>query len=134
MSMFMANHKLSIITALVLVSCSESVNPSSRRGIRLEVNDSVSSDNNGDLNPQTSSCPRYPLVFLHGFLAGDRIGNFAGVKKHFEAKGCKVLVAQVSPVNSIEFRGQQLAELVKKFLGEASVSKVNIVAHSQGGS
>lgn len=128
------------ILAFLAISCSDSANQGSRRGGQTDSRDQSPEDDhgsskgqNGDLNPKTLNCPKHALVFLHGFMAGNRIGNFAGVKKHFEAKGCKVLVAEVSPVNSIEFRGQQLAEQIKKFIGNDSSSKVNVIAHSQGG-
>jgi len=121
-----------VLAILQITSCSESPNQGAKRGSQSQSNDQTPSDD-GDLIKQNSTCPKFPMVFLHGFMAGNRVGNFAGVKKHFEAKGCKVLVVEVSPVNSIEFRGQQLADQVKNFMGRDSVSKVNIVAHSQGG-
>lgn len=122
-------------------SCSDTSEQRLKRGSQTEARDptpkenesDAHKDNDGALNTKISICTKYPLVFLHGFMGGNRVGNFAGVKKHFESKGCRVLVAEVSPVNSIEFRGQQLAEQIKKFIGNESTGKVNIIAHSQGG-
>lgn len=91
----------------------------------------------GDVTPNPKdtvfSCPKYPLVFIHGFMGGKRIGGFKGVKEHFESKGCKVGISEVSPVNGIEIRSQQFASQVKDYLSKNSIEKVNIIAHSQGG-
>jgi len=55
------------------------------------------------------------------------------VKSHFEAKGWKLILPEVSPINSVEFRGGQVAQITKSFLTTIGAQKVNIIAHSQGG-
>jgi len=77
-------------------------------------------------------CPRYPVIFLHGLMGGSK-GSYKGVAQHFESLGCKVRVPDVAPVNSSEFRGTQLAGIIRQYLVETGAPKVNIVAHSQGG-
>lgn len=117
-------------------SCSDSTQqPKRRPSIDAKAPEKPEQAPSGGDTPEVvnSTCPKYPLVFLHGFMGGNRLGNFAGVSKHFEGKGCKVLVAEVSPVNGIEFRARQLADQVNKFLSSSGSSKVNIVGHSQGG-
>ena len=86
-----------------------------------------------DTAPTTPEpCPKYPVMLLHGLMGGSR-GSYVGVVKHFESLGCKVMLPDVSPVNSTEVRAGQVAEQIRKFLTSTSSTKVNIVAHSQGG-
>lgn len=119
-----------ILSCLLVGACSDLASGSKKSlsGTKKDIDAEANPPGN-----EVAGCPKYPLVFLHGFMGGNRIGNFAGVTKHFGSKGCKVLVAEVSPVNGIEFRGRQFAEQVSKFIQSTGLSKVNIVAHSQGG-
>jgi triacylglycerol lipase len=71
-------------------------------------------------------------MFLHGLMGGSKM-SFAGVIKHFEGLGCKVTLPDVSPVNSTELRAAQVTDKIRQFLSSTSSTKVNIVAHSQGG-
>jgi triacylglycerol lipase len=124
-----------VLSCLLASACSDSLSASKKpsSGKKKEMDGEANPAGGIDPGNEVIGCPKYPMVFLHGFMGGNRLGNFAGVTKHFQAKGCKVFVAEVSPVNGIEFRGRQFAAQVGKFLQSAGLSKVNIIAHSQGG-
>ena len=79
------------------------------------------------------TCPRFPMVFHHGFMGGKRNGTFVGITDHFGKNGCKILVTEVSAVNSAEFRAVQLKSQIDRFMASNHVDKVHIIAHSQGG-
>jgi len=115
------------------------LNNSNSDGSTSNTNDNGGTNNtnndggSGDATPVTpETCPKFPVVFLHGLMGGSR-GSFIGVIKHFQSLGCKVLLPEVSPVNSSEFRAAQVVEKIKTFLSDTKAAKVNIVAHSQGG-
>jgi triacylglycerol lipase len=75
---------------------------------------------------------KYPIVLVHGVAGFDTIGGlinyFHQVPYNLERSGAKVYTTSVSFVNSSEQRGQQLAT----FISGLPVSKVNLMAHSQG--
>ena len=75
---------------------------------------------------------KYPIVLVHGVAGFDTIGGlinyFHKVPYNLERSGAKVYTTSVSFVNSSEQRGQQLAS----FISGLGVSKVNLMAHSQG--
>jgi triacylglycerol lipase len=75
---------------------------------------------------------KYPIVLVHGVAGFDTIGGlinyFHQVPYNLERSGAKVYTTSVSFVNSSEARGQQLAT----FISGLPVSKVNLMAHSQG--
>ena len=75
---------------------------------------------------------KYPIVLVHGVAGFDTIGGlinyFHKVPYNLERSGAKVYTTSVSFVNSSEQRGQQLAS----FISSLPVSKVNLMAHSQG--
>ncbi len=75
---------------------------------------------------------KYPIVLVHGVAGFDTIGGlinyFHKVPYNLERSGAKVYTTSVSFVNSSEQRGQQLAS----YISGLPVSKVNIMAHSQG--
>ena len=75
---------------------------------------------------------KYPIVLVHGVAGFDTIGGlinyFHKVPYNLERSGAKVYTTSVSFVNSSEQRGQQLAN----FISGLPVSKVNLMAHSQG--
>lgn len=125
---------LSIILVLLFSACGNSA-PVSRNVNKLK-NNSDTSDQipsyKDELTATPEPCPKHPVMFLHGLMGGSR-GSFVGVVKHFESLGCKVLLPEVSPVNSTELRAGQVADQIKRFLSSTSSNKVNLVAHSQGG-
>lgn len=86
---------------------------------------------------------KYPIVLVHGFAGFDQI---LGVMSYFhqipeELEGgfisggnAKVYVAHVSPVNTTEFRGEELLEYIETHvLPDSGASKVHIFGHSHGG-
>jgi triacylglycerol lipase len=79
------------------------------------------------------SCPKYPLVFHHGFMSGGKAGGFRGIKEMFSKKGCAYLETEVAAVQTATYRAGQLKTQVEAFLKKTGAAKVNIVAHSQGG-
>jgi triacylglycerol lipase len=80
--------------------------------------------------------PPYPIVLAHGFFGFDKIGPldyFWNVRPTLEAAGHKVAVASVDPFNTTYVRGKQLLAQVQDVLATTGATKVNIIAHSQGG-
>jgi len=81
--------------------------------------------------------PKYPVVFVHGFLGFDRLFGIMpywyGITSKLEDAGVMVYMSQVSSVNSSELRGDQLIEQIEEQLKQFSATKVNLVGHSQGG-
>jgi triacylglycerol lipase len=121
-----------ILAALQLMSCRNIFFSSGDDAGQAKVLDGAQPTTGGSV-ARLGDCPKYPLVFIHGFLGGNRVGNFAGVQRHFGAKGCKALVAEVSPLNGVEFRARQFADQLNTFMALTGAVKVNIIAHSQGG-
>lgn len=102
--------------------------------------DSKPSNVDGDLPPPDGDspasdvkCPKYPMVFHHGFMGGAKIGNFNGVAAHFQKAGCKVYLTEVAAVQSSEYRAGQLKTRIDAILAESGAAKVHLIAHSQGG-
>ena len=81
------------------------------------------------------------LVLLHGLFGFAHVGPIAyfnGVQDHLKAifPGLRILVTQVDPVRSIEFRGTQLREQILQGLQTEDLDpneRVHIIAHSMGG-
>src|SRR5688572_6286846 len=46
----------------------------------------------------TGACPKYPVVFHHGFMGNKSMGSFRNAKIHFEKKGCKIFETEVAAV------------------------------------
>ena len=120
---------------LVLVSACGPSGPASRNAIKQKIDNGAANQiptPKDDLPITPGPCPKQPVMFLHGLMGGSKT-SFAGVIKHFEGLGCKVILPDVSAVNSTELRAAQVADKIKQFLSSTSSTKVNIVAHSQGG-
>ncbi|MDZ4725647.1 MAG: acetyltransferase [Leptospira sp.] len=94
----------------------------------------------------------YPVVFAHGlsgfdnllgyFYFGDDYGVFVGdpCDEFLEVScngsihsGQKALAASVTPFQSSEVRGTQLADKIQNYMTSTGATKVNIIGHSQGG-
>ncbi|WP_226470628.1 esterase/lipase family protein [Luteimonas panaciterrae] len=79
----------------------------------------------------------YPIVLVHGLTGTDKFANVVaywyGIAENLRAHGAKVYVANVSAFNSDEERGEQLKTYVEMVLIENNIDKVNLIAHSQGG-
>jgi triacylglycerol lipase len=82
------------------------------------------------------------LVLHHGIFGFATLGQvvyFNGVKDHLLARfpGLRILVAQVAPDGTIEFRGTELGQQILRALqpgGELNPNEtVHIIAHSMGG-
>jgi triacylglycerol lipase len=83
---------------------------------------------------------RYPLVFSHGMSGFIRLGNDAlGLDYWYQIlpdltrNGANVWATRVSPFNSSEIRGEQLAQQVEEVLALTGAPKVNLLGHSHGG-
>lgn len=79
---------------------------------------------------------KYPIVLVHGIYGYDSIGGidyFYGIPQALEKSGAVVRVAELSPMNSTELRGEQLLQQVEEILVITGAEKVNLVAHSHGG-
>lgn len=83
--------------------------------------------------------PPYPIVLAHGFFGFEKFAGkdfltyFYQVKEHLAQEGEVVDTPAVDPFNDSDFRGHQLIERIEAFLAQTGASKVNIIAHSQGG-
>ncbi|TAL33607.1 MAG: acetyltransferase [Spirochaetes bacterium] len=93
----------------------------------------------------------YPVVFAHGmggfddilghFYFADDSGVWVGDTCQFLEIGCNedidsnqlTLAASVTPFQSSEVRGTQLADQIESYMATVGASKINIVGHSQGG-
>ena len=120
---------------LVLVSACGPSGPTSRNTVKQKIDNGAENQipaPKDDLPITPGPCPKQPVMFLHGLMGGSKT-SFAGVVKHFEGLGCKVILPDVSAVNSTELRATQVADKIRQFLSSTSSAKVNIVAHSQGG-
>ena len=120
---------------LLLVSACGPSGPASRNTIKQKIDNGATNQipaPKDDLPITPGPCPKQSVMFLHGLMGGSKT-SFAGVVKHFEGLGCKVILPDVSAVNSTELRATQVADKIKQFLTSTSSAKVNIVAHSQGG-
>nr|WP_243393392.1 acetyltransferase [Leptospira perolatii] len=95
---------------------------------------------------------KYPVVFAHGlsgfdnllgfFYFGDDYGVFVGDPcDEFLEVSCngnidskqQALAASVTPFQSSEARGTQLANQVENYMATTGAYKVNLIGHSQGG-
>lgn len=85
-------------------------------------------------NP-SGSAAQYPLVLAHGFNGSP--DNEWGVNPiiidGLRADGHQVYVARVSPFQSVQHRGEELANEIDRALLEFDAEHVNIIAHSMGG-
>lgn len=76
---------------------------------------------------------RYPIVLVSGFATSPTFNSFRGVAEAFRLDGHHVRVANLPPIDSTAVRGAALAKEIDATLKEFGASKVNIVAHSSGG-
>lgn len=79
---------------------------------------------------------RYPILMVHGWTGFDDIGPidyFYNVPEMLRDHGYWVAIAELDPYNSSEIRSEQLAPQVDEVLRQARATKVNLIAHSQGG-
>jgi triacylglycerol lipase len=78
---------------------------------------------------------KYPIVLVHGVMGFDNIYGvdyFYGIPAELQRSGAQVYVAQVSPLDSYERRGEQLLEQVQRIVAMTGAQKVNLIGHSMG--
>ena len=83
---------------------------------------------------------KYPMVFTHGMAGFSRVGtDTLGVDYWYQIlpdlarNGGNVWATRVSPFNSTEVRGEQLAQQVEEIIAITGKPKVNLIGHSHGG-
>lgn len=83
---------------------------------------------------------KYPIVFSHGMSGFITLGtdNFGldywyQILPDLARHGSNVWATRVSPFNSSEVRGEQLAQQVEEILAVTGAGKVNLIGHSHGG-
>jgi triacylglycerol lipase len=80
---------------------------------------------------------KYPIVLAHGMAGFDELfGVFDywyGIPGDLRERGATVFVAQVSPFNSTEARGEQLLDQVETVVALTGRPRVNLIGHSHGG-
>ena len=79
---------------------------------------------------------KYPIVLVHGVLGFDSLlgmDYFYGIPAELQRSGAQVYVAQVSPADSYEKRGEQLLAQVQRIVAMTGAQKVNLIGHSMGG-
>ncbi|UDM17679.1 triacylglycerol lipase [Vogesella sp. XCS3] len=78
---------------------------------------------------------KYPIVLVHGVLGFDSflgMDYFYGIPAELQRGGAQVFVAQVSPADSYEKRGEQLLAQVQRIVAMTGSQKVNLIGHSMG--
>jgi triacylglycerol lipase len=86
--------------------------------------------------PAATSATKYPVVLVHGLFGFDDIWGidyFYGIPQALQQQGAQVFIANVSPANSSEVRGEQLRRYVQAVLAQTGAEKVNLIGHSHGG-
>ena len=82
---------------------------------------------------------KYPVVFVHGMAGFIRAGDVLGLDYWYQIlpdlarNGTNTWATRVSPFNSTEVRGEQLAQQVEEILAITGSQKVNLIGHSHGG-
>ncbi|MEX7542196.1 esterase/lipase family protein, partial [Acinetobacter baumannii] len=83
---------------------------------------------------------KYPLVFNHGMAGFNRVGTdtlgldyWYQILPDLARNGGNVWATRVSPFNSTEVRGEQLAQQVEEIIAITGKPKVNLIGHSHGG-
>lgn len=78
---------------------------------------------------------KYPIVLIHGVLGFDSLlgmDYFYGIPAELQRSGAQVFVAQVSPLDTYEQRGEQLLAQVQRIVAITGAAKVNLIGHSMG--
>lgn len=116
--------------------------PYSGEYLILVVPRSFSHTGQYSLNVQcTGNCEkrftRNPIVLVHGMGGFDEalgfLNYFFGVEENLLNQGYDVHVTDTAMFDDSEMRAQQMESQVMGYLTETGASKVNIIAHSQGG-
>ncbi|WP_111884168.1 MULTISPECIES: esterase/lipase family protein [unclassified Acinetobacter] len=83
---------------------------------------------------------QYPLVFVHGMFGFNRLGGavfgldyWYQVLPDLASHKATAFATQISPLESIEVRGEQLLDQVEQVVAITGKHKVNLIGHSHGG-
>lgn len=83
---------------------------------------------------------KYPLVFVHGMFGFNRLGGavfgldyWYQVLPDLASHKATAFATQISPLESIEVRGEQLLDQVEQVVTITGKPKVNLIGHSHGG-
>lgn len=83
---------------------------------------------------------QYPLVFVHGMFGFNRLGGavfgldyWYQVLPDLASHKATAFATQISPLESIEVRGEQLLDQVEQVVAITGKPKVNLIGHSHGG-
>lgn len=89
----------------------------------------------GGVSAGTFAKTKYPIVLVHGLFGYEDIlgaDYFYKIPQRLTRNGATVFVAEVSPANSSEVRGEQLLTYVNEVLAITGAQKVNLIGHSHG--
>ncbi len=99
-----------------------------------DVSSSFQSNDGSPLGADPSGSPaKYPFVLASGIITSPTKNNFLNVPAAFMADGHQVYVADLPPLDSTEVRAPALAQAIDAALAQFGATKVNIIAHSSGG-
>lgn len=90
----------------------------------------------GQAHSSTYAKTKHPIVLVHGLFGFEDIlfvDYFYKVPHKLSRNGAVVYIAEVSPANSTEVRGEQLLEYIDEVLALSGADKVNLIGHSHGG-
>lgn len=80
---------------------------------------------------------RYPIVLVHGYAGVDSyfglVEYFFDIHGRLEALGYDIHTPVTDPIATSEVRGAQLEAALEEIVAETGVSRMNLIAHSQGG-
>jgi triacylglycerol lipase len=86
-----------------------------------------------NLAPRKIVPSKFPIVLHHGYMAGENLGSFKKIQAELKSNGIQAFVTLVPPSSTIEARGEQLETQLQQILKDTGASRLNIIAHSQGG-
>lgn len=90
----------------------------------------------GQAQANTYAKTKHPIVLVHGLFGFEDVlfvDYFYKVPHKLSRNGAMVYIAEVSPANSTEVRGEQLLEYIDEVLALSGAEKVNLIGHSHGG-
>lgn len=91
----------------------------------------------GGSAPNDYAQTKYPIVLVHGLSGASKIFGMIdywwSIPGDLRSNGATVYVADVAAFNSNEQRGEELLTQIRTVLAATGARKVNVIAHSQGG-
>lgn len=83
---------------------------------------------------------KYPILLVHGMFGFNRLGGatfgldyWYQVLPDLTRHNATIYASQISPLESIEVRGEQLLDQVEEVIAITGKPKVNLIGHSHGG-